>query len=111
MVEKIERIAATSPSRPTQVDDSTSITSEPDGVWVAHRQSEITAGLKERAHASRQGGKPDGDELAKHQVDSCPTDDQNGEQPSDEKLSGESERIGQGNWDEDVPFGEHVGYL
>jgi hypothetical protein len=31
---------------------------------------------------------------------------------STERLfSGESERIGMGNWDDPSPFGKHVGYL
>jgi len=111
MVDRVSPIAATSPSSVTSAEDSLSITSEPDNALVARRQSEITAAMerkKERdilgheGHHSAEGHEPSGDGARPADPDKA-TDA--------ERLSGESERIGTGNWEDDVPPGEHVAYL
>ena len=114
MVEKVERIAGTTGSMATHTNHSVSITSEPDAVWVAYRQSAITLGLEKRGHGDRKH--PDADEArgeSDHHRDPLAAEarQSDGVDPKEERLSGESERIGSGNWDDDVPFGKHVGYL
>lgn len=117
MVEKIAPTSPTAPSSATHVNHSTSIASEPDNAWVAERQAQITARGTSHSEAhiiardeERVDG--DGDPAADRHLDhhsSHPHPDEGN--PGEERLSGESERIGTDNFDEDVPFGEHVGYL
>ncbi|MFC5758434.1 hypothetical protein [Rhizobium sp. GCM10022189] len=116
----VEKIAPTSPataSSATHINHSTSIGSEPDNAWVAGRQAEITAGREGKGgHHANAGDeeRTDGNEdpaadrhLDHHSTQSHPDETSRDE----ERLSGESDRIGTGNLDEDVPFGEHTGYL
>ncbi len=118
MVEKIAPTSPTAPSSATQVNHSTSITSEPDNAWVAERQTEIAS--HGRRHREEQAasdseeriddeGDPAADRHLDHHQASRPHP--NDADPDEERLSGESERIGTGNLDENVPFGEHLGYL
>ncbi|TXH85574.1 MAG: hypothetical protein E6Q77_00260 [Rhizobium sp.] len=120
MVDKVAATSAISPATPAHVNHSTSIDSEPDRALVAKRQTLITAGferLKEaRATARQVGG---------HQSASCDPDrasDRHTNDPAahihpqegnteEERLSGESVRIGTGNLDETVPFGKHIGFV
>jgi hypothetical protein len=94
-----------------------SITSEPDGVYVAHVQSAITAGLEKQGSTNRPKQQSDDTDTpgGSHSEAEHHADPQrgNGEAivPTEDHLSGESERIGSGNWEDDVPFGQHVGYL
>jgi hypothetical protein len=114
MVEKVEPTAATSATTVTNIRNSLSITSEPDNVLVAWRQSAITAGLdriKQR-------------DILGHELDVNPDEDGADREksghahphasenpPEEERLSGESKRIGTGNWEDDVPPGDHVAYI
>jgi hypothetical protein len=120
MVEKIAATSPTSSSAATQTNHSTSITSEPDRAWVAERQAQITASLEmmneERAALrgeSHDDDKVDEDEQASerrldhHSGKAHPPE----EIAEAERLSGESARIGKGNLEEEVPFGEHVGFV
>ncbi|MDS7595445.1 hypothetical protein [Agrobacterium tumefaciens] len=108
MVEKIERIRGTVPSSQTRIDNSLSITSEPDNTWYAKRQSTINENLGKRSLLTGMRDEGSDHECAADSQDSKDRDDGN---DADKRLSGESERIGTGNWDDDVPDGEHVGYL
>ncbi|MBB3594143.1 hypothetical protein FHX08_004546 [Rhizobium sp. BK529] len=117
MVEKIAPTAPTAAPSATHINHSTSIGSEPDNAWVAERQAEITAGKEKKGeyHAAASDHKrvDEGDDRAAdrhldHHSAHPHADDVN---PDEERLSGESERIGTGNLDEDVPFGDHIGYL
>ena len=112
MVEKVDKIAGTTGSMATHINHSVSITSEPDAVWVAHRQAAITAAL-ERQGSKRRDHPESADSEAGEDPGSVRSEDAlpDSADPATERLSGESERIGSGNWDEDVPFGNHVGYL
>ncbi|NKK68187.1 hypothetical protein [Rhizobium leguminosarum] len=111
MVDAISPISATAASEPTKVGTSTSIGSEPDNAWVAARQSQITEtanGLIPHAdliveneeHPQKRHGhaaSDDGEEA--------------GEQAEQPALSGESDRIGTRNFDDDTPFGERVAII
>jgi len=90
-VGRISAVAPTSPSSAVSICHTTSITSDPENAWIARRQSAITAALA-RGRAER----------------FVPDERDTRNEP---RFSGESERIGEGNWDEASPFGRHVGYL
>lgn len=117
MVEKIAPTSPTAASSTTHVNHSTSIGSEPDNAWVAERQAQISAGSGKkddhRTAVSDEGPiDSDDDPAAERHLDHHSTHPHaEGSDPTEERLSGESERIGTGTLDEDVPFGEHVGYL
>ncbi len=110
MVDRVSPIAATSPSSVTTAQDSLSITSEPDNAFVARRQAEITAALEQRkerdilGHESHHG-------TEKHEPSGDGAHPDADKAADADRLSGESGRIGTGNWEEDVPPGEHVAYL
>ena len=117
MVSKIEKIGSASSTRAIVTNHSISIASEPDGVWVDHVQSGITAGLERQGAANRLAN-DHGEEAISKDTDQehdrhvvSPKDGKHAELPNEEHLSGESERIGSGNWDDNIPFGKHVGYL
>jgi hypothetical protein len=116
MVDKATRVSSSAASTPTRVESSLSL-AEPDSAWVAHRQSAINAAYQRRkddesaacrrvsATESDGDGVPD-PEIANDESTSAP-----GEEENAKSLSGESDRIGSGNLDEEVPFGQHVGYV
>ena len=82
-------ISPTTPSSAVDVGRTTSITSDPDGKWVATRQSAITAAL-ERRHVAAE-------------------DEHASKAPM--RFSGESERIGRWFGNKNTPFGKRFGYL
>jgi len=84
----IEPVSATVPSSPVGICQTNSILTDPDGRWVAARQSAITAGLERR-------GQPAADIHRRRS----------------RKLSGESERIGKPAWDETTPPGGRAFYI
>jgi hypothetical protein len=88
---KIDKVAPVSPMGPTtkvDVGQTISIVSDPDGRWVAARQSVITPGLQRRSvtHTIQQDREPVG-------------------------FSGESKRIGKWAWDEKTPIGKRSGSM
>ncbi len=100
-VGKVAAISATSPSAPVDIGQTHSILTDPDGRWVAKRQSDINAALENRhTYASRFAGASAGE----HEEPSST-------QKSPGQFSGESERIGQGNSGDKSPFGKHVVYV
>jgi len=110
LVEKISKISASAAPIATRVQHSISV-AEPEIAWAARRQAEIDEGLEDR-RKSGGNAQPENDaaDAGSRHLDLHPSE--NLEQTDDaEKLSGESERIGTGNLDEDVPFGEHSGYI
>lgn len=123
MVDPVTPISATGPSAAVRIDRSTSITSEPDNALVAARQSQITAQLLELAkHDQEKERKAEEDEGAArhddHHSDSrhlaaahIEGEDINGEEAEASTLSGESERIGTVNFDDDTPFGDRVAII
>lgn len=113
MVEAVASVSSTSSSSPTSIGTSTSITAVPENAWVAARQARITADQERLSRRKTE----DEDRPARDREDSDPRhglatehrDDfvsDETEQPA--VLSGESERIGTANFDEDTPFGERV---
>ena len=114
MVSPVSSISATSAPSPTKVETSTSITSEPDNAWVAVRQSQITADQIAQKRdvenkASNRGG-PHGDADAEAQTGEDEDRDvaADADQSVPATLSGESNRIGTRNFDDETPFGERV---
>lgn len=122
MVERVSRISSSASSSSTQIDNSLAIGSEPYNAWVAARQDKINDDLRERAreHASDPDGhhKSPEDEAeedadarmqARHARQLGEPDDSvdTAEEPHEDcTLSGESDRIGTRNFDDDTPFGE-----
>lgn len=113
MVDPVTRIVATAMSSPTKIGTSTSICSQPDNVWVAARQSQINADKvamqtsRRGQHEPEPGAIEDRDmrERSKDGEDN-PTGDS--EDPGDHLFSGESERIGCANFDDETAFGDRV---
>ncbi len=111
MVARLAPVSSTAASHQTRVDSSFSL-AEPDVAWVAERQSTIDRGL-EKAREERVGDdRESSGEAAEHRHQPSP-DLISAEEPdrASSLLSGESDRIGQGNLSDDVPFGKHEGYV
>ena len=122
MVDPVTPISATAPSSPTRIGTSTSIGSEPDNAWVAARQAQITADALTHVHPqlphpeaeipglSHRDPSDDRDQDRRHRAEEEPDTSSLAERsetgtPQDDRLSGESERIGTVNFDDDTPFG------
>jgi hypothetical protein len=123
IVEPTTAISGSAATTRTQVDRSLSITSEPDNRWVAARQSIIDADQVALKHANAElqadiarfsGDADDEMEVApdgqsRHYrkraagggTEAVDHDDQ-------PKLSGESERIGTVDFDDETPFGHRT---
>ncbi|NKL23680.1 hypothetical protein [Rhizobium leguminosarum] len=103
MVEKVSKVSSANASATTRIDTSISL-AEPDIAWVSERQSGINGSHSSpgsRRSADYRGGGEHGD-----------GENQHGEALPIERLSGESERIGTGNLDDDdIPFGSHTGFV
>ncbi|MBP2488244.1 hypothetical protein [Rhizobium leguminosarum] len=120
MVDAINPIFATAPSEPTKVGTSTSIGSEPDNAWVAARQSQITADqLAAKKAAEKETASdliPHADLIVENEAHpqkrhghaALEEGEEAGELAEEPVLSGESDRIGTRNFDDDTPFGERV---
>ncbi|MBY5408893.1 hypothetical protein HFO98_10485 [Rhizobium leguminosarum] len=123
MVEAINPISATAPSEPTKVGTSTSIGSEPDNAWVAARQSQITADqLAAKKSTEKEAASdiiPHADLIVDHEQHpqkrhghaASEEGEEAGEQTEQPVLSGESDRIGTRNFDDDTPFGARVAII
>ncbi|NKJ39325.1 hypothetical protein [Rhizobium sp. SG570] len=104
-VQKVMPISATASSRQVEISQTNSILSDPDGRWVAKRQGAINEAFEKRMRL-------ESNEAGGLEVQS--RDSSKDIEISDEpvgKLSGESDRIGRNEWDENTPFGKHVGFL
>lgn len=116
MVNPVTRVSATSGSAATQVDSSVVSRAEPDNVWAAHRQAQINADLaamktfREQQEESRDEDEPAGslDDRHLHKRHETEAPEAVDESSQDSKLSGESERIGTRNFDDETPFGHRV---
>ncbi len=120
MIDEVAKISSTPTSDATRKEWSTSIGSEPDRAWVAERQDQITADFQrlneelaqERQDAAADDGTSDGDQRRHHGSHNRPRSGSDTEDAQSEaRLSGESLCIGEGNLEEDVPFGQHVGFV
>lgn len=126
MVDPIVPILSTTASKATQVDRSLSI-AEPDNAWIAARQSKITAGLEafQTTLADSEKHVPHPDHPLDHEhvhPDDRHLNSRHDNDPSrelataeeaqdDHTLSGESDRIGTTNFDDDTPFGDRTAIL
>lgn len=123
MVDPITPTLATTSSYASNVETTTSITSEPYNLWVAERQSQITADQQALAKANRERADreetplddpadhiiPHEHEADRHHEQTAHHENDAASEPAEEPvLSGESERIGTQNFDDDTPFGERV---
>ncbi|MDI7860812.1 hypothetical protein MRS76_02490 [Rhizobiaceae bacterium n13] len=122
MVNPVSPISATAGSSATQTHSSLSIGSEAFNVWVAERQSKITAELQARAeeNAARDARPTHPDHAVDpehrhprdHQGSASDREQTVGEDGSEpDTLSGESDNIGTVNFDDDTPFGHRVAIL
>lgn len=118
MVDPVQRVSSSNTSLPTQTGTSLSIGSEAYNAWIAARQAKINEDLLELEKAAieelarrraqeeeaspeeqrhtRQWGEPFGEWSDAEDTAQPPT------------LSGESDRIGTQNFDEETPFGERI---
>lgn len=116
MVTPITRVSSTSASAATQVDSSVVSRAEPDNVWAAERQSQINADLaamkrfREQQEDSKDDEENSGslDDRHPHRRQEATTSEASDEQSQDARLSGESERIGTRNYDDETPFGHRT---
>lgn len=104
-VQKVMAISAIASSPPVEIGQTNSILSDPDGRWVAKRQGEINEAFERRMRLESDHGT----DLVTPWQDGA----QNVELPEKPagKLSGESDRIGRTEWDENTLFGKHVVFI
>lgn len=104
-VQKVMAISAIASSPPVEIGQTNSILSDPDGRWVAKRQGEINEAFEKRMRQESHQG------IAL--VDPSHESSQNvefSEKPA-ARLSGESDRIGRYERDENTAFGKQVGFF
>ncbi|MGA1805001.1 hypothetical protein [Rhizobium sp. HT1-10] len=104
-VQKVMPITATASSPPVEIGQTNSILSDPDGRWVAKRQGEIDEAFEELIRLERDHGI----DLVIPSHDSSQNVEFS-EKPA-AKLSGESDRIGRYERDENTAFGKQVGFF
>jgi hypothetical protein len=107
--------SSTAPSNPTRVDRSISL-AEPDVAWVAERQSAITASFEHKDNEGRQQNLGDEEFPSGHLSHPSPEDRAREAEQSDSQTVRQSfvrrkGANGKGNLSENVPFGEHQGYV
>ncbi|QEE44592.1 hypothetical protein FVA81_08215 [Rhizobium sp. WL3] len=119
MVERISRISRSDATSPTDIGYTLNIGSDADNAWVAARQSQINRDIEERRRTmleekAKHGTLDDepaggGDEPPSDPgVETSDADDTAEDSAEEPRLSGESERIGTQNFDEDTPFGDRT---
>ncbi|MBP1848450.1 hypothetical protein J2046_006741 [Rhizobium petrolearium] len=104
-VQKVMPISATASSPPVEIGQTNSILSDPDGRWVAKRQGAINEAFEKRMRLESEHGTdsvtPSHDSAQNVELLENPA----------AKLSGESDRIGRFEWDENTAFGKQVGFF
>jgi hypothetical protein len=117
MVDRISRISSSEASTRTETGHTLNLGSDSQNAWVAARQSKINHDIEERhreaeeEHA-RQQGTPDDDAAdsgarPRHAwIEPQGAPEASEDETGEPRLSGESERIGTQNFDEDTPFGD-----
>jgi hypothetical protein len=126
MVDAITAIVASTATSVVKAESSLSITSEPDNKWVAERQSKIDADqvVLKNLHASARNNEArfqaEPEEVPvplfeghSRRRNSDGSVDGRGaaDDAAEDALSGESERIGSTNFDDDTPFGHRVAII
>lgn len=104
-VQKVMPLSAIAPSRELEINQASSIFSDPDGRWAARRQEAISYGFGKSMRLS--GAHGSGAKVSFH---GGPHDLDSSEM-SAVKLSGESDRIGCTEWEENTLFGKHVVFI
>ncbi|RKE84048.1 hypothetical protein [Rhizobium sp. AG855] len=116
MVDKVSRISGSEASTRTETGHTLNLGSDAQNAWVAARQSKINDDLLERhreaeeEHA-RHDTPDDGPETSEKRpsrqwIEPPETEVPPEDSAEEPRLSGESERIGTQNFDEDTPFGD-----
>lgn len=101
MVERISRISSSEASSQTEAGSTLNLDSDPMSAWVGARQSKINRDIEARhRHAE--------EEPARQWPQLSEPPDSLADDTGESRLSGESERIGTQNFDEDTPFGDRV---
>jgi hypothetical protein len=119
MVDRITSIFGSEASTRTETGHTLNLGSDAQNAWVAARQSKINHDIEElhkmAVEERAENGMPEEDEAApNHEFASRqwvePSDTDVADENTDEepRLSGESERIGTQNFDEDTPFGDRT---
>ena len=116
MVDPVTRISSTAASAATQVDSSVVSRAEPDNVWAGYRQAQINADLAAMKNSREQQEPGAEDEEASgslddrhpHRRQDAAASEASDEPSDDARLSGESERIGTRNYDDETPFGHRT---
>lgn len=119
MVERISRISRSEGSARTEAGNTLNLGSDAQNAWVAARQSKINDDIEERrrllSEERTRDGMPEDDEAtpdtpfpSRQWVEPSEPAEEAEEEAEEPRLSGESERIGTQNFDEDTPFGERV---
>lgn len=122
MVDPVTRISRTDSSMPTQIGQTLNVRSDAYNAWISARQSKINddllelqqTAIEELARRKEQDGDVEPDEQHGHarqwsEPSGAFEETEDPEQPP--RLSGESDRIGTQNFDDDTPFGERVAIL
>ncbi|MBW9116787.1 hypothetical protein JNB88_24445 [Rhizobium cauense] len=104
-VQKVMPISAIAPSRQVEINQTSSILSDPDGRWAARRQEAISDAFEKSMRLKGAHGR--GAKVSSHDGPR----DLDRSKKSTGKRSGESDRIGRTEWDENAPFGKHVGFI
>lgn len=118
MVERINRVFGSEASARTESGHTLNLGSDSLNAWVAARQSKINHDIAERQRQAADERARDGAPAREEQgADDAPSHSVWAETSeaaeavdsgSEPRLSGESERIGTQNFDDDTPFGERV---
>jgi hypothetical protein len=116
MVDRISRISSSEASARTETGHTLNLGSDSQNAWVAARQSRINHDIEERHREAEEEharhGAPHGDAedggawLDRDWIEPEGAPETSEDETSEPRLSGESERIGTQNFDEDTPFGD-----
>ena len=113
MVDRISRISSREASARTETGYTLNLGSDSQNAWVAARQSKINHDIEERHREAKEEqachGAPDEDgdtSPGRDWIEPEGAPENSHDETSEPRLSGESERIGTQNFDEDTPFGE-----
>ncbi|THV21329.1 hypothetical protein [Peteryoungia ipomoeae] len=120
MVKRVSRIYPGEASNQAEVGHTLNLGSDPLNTWVSARQSKINHDIEERRrtapdehadHGSAKEQEAEHGHPSRHLIE--PDDTRNATEcaPEEPRLSGESERIGTQNFDEDTPFGDRVAII
>lgn len=121
MVKRVSRIFPSEASNQAEVGHTLNLGSDPLNTWVSARQSKINHDIEERRrnapgeHADHGLAKEEQEaehgHRSRHLIEPDETRNATEGAPEEPRLSGESERIGTQNFDEDTPFGDRVAII